>query len=71
MPFDRATALAEADDCERKLMTLYFALKIPAAFLKLVDGVLIVRCEAEADVAPLCQAVVTQHYTLPEGATLN
>ena len=70
MPFDRAKALAEADDCERKLLILYHALNIPAAFLKLIDSALIVRCEHEEDVFPLCNAVVTQ-YKPDASATIN
>ena len=70
MPFDRAKALAEADDCERKLLILYHALNIPAAFLKLLDNALIVRCEREEDVEPLCRAVVDQ-YKPANGETLN
>lgn len=70
MPFDRATALAEADECERKLLILYHALDIPAAFLKLLDNALVVRCEREEDVLPLCEAIVKE-YKPPSGATLN
>lgn len=70
MPFDRAKALAEADECERKLLVLYYALNIPAAFLKLLDNTLIVRCESEADVLPLCSAVVNE-YKPPAGQVLN
>lgn len=70
MTFDRAAALAEADECERKLLTLYYALEVPAAFLKLLGNSLVVRCEREEDVLPLCNAVVNE-YKPPAGQVLN
>jgi len=70
MPFDRAKALAEADDCERKLQILYHALGVPFMTLKLLESALIVRCEREDDVLALCGKVV-EEYTPHDGETLN
>lgn len=70
MPFDRARALSEADDCERKLQILYHALGIQFATMKLLDGALVVRCEDGNALPRFCERVL-QEYAPPSGQALN
>ena len=70
MPFDRAIALAEAEDCERRLQILYHSLRVPFVTMKLLDGALVVRCENEDDLPAMCQRVADE-YTPEEGITIQ
>lgn len=70
MPFDRAKALAEADDCERNQQILYLALGIPFVTMKLLDDKLVVRCEDERDLPAMCKRVADE-YTPAESSRLN
>lgn len=70
MPFDRAKALADADDCERNLQLLYFALGIPFVTMKLLDDKLVVRCDDERDLPAMCKRVADE-YTPADSSRLN
>lgn len=67
---DRESLLREADNAERKLQLFYREMGVPFVLLKLLDNVLVVRCEIESDVPSLCGRVMEQ-YTPRDGETLN
>ena len=70
MPFDRDIALIEADDCERKLQILYYALGIPFVTMKLLDEKLVVRCDDERSLPAMCKRVA-EEYMPADASRLN